>query len=227
MILRRLVLALYFMVLISSISSEVRTGQAMISGTLEMPMDVDAIVKTKVTFYPENTDWEKKETLPFPYHGVWTFIWDSSSPENVEFEGSLEFGNYFTITDAGDLGGTTKQTFYNFKHIISGIAEWDDNKKSLNYKLLPEQRDDGQASIVKQDKDALCEKIKGLGANRACKAFNECSLELEGFILNLIFDDNLGKAEGDLQILQYGGSGMTKSSSKTISKDFIAEIRIE
>jgi hypothetical protein len=225
---KKLLTGLFFLIFITSIHAEIRVGHARISGSLEMPLAVDAIVKTEVTFYEENADWTKDSAaVPFPYKGDWIFTWDSDSPGIVQFNGSINFGNYFSITDAGNLGGVTRQSYYNFTHLVSGTAEWDTSTNTLFYDFLPVQRDDGRASSISQFKPADCEKVKGLGAKKACKAFNESSLELEGFVLKLKFNQSLTMAKGELLMIQYGGSGITKSLTEAISEDLIVEIRME
>lgn len=225
---KKIITGLFFLIFITSIHGEIRVGHAMISGSLEMPMAVDAIVKTEVTFYKENADWSKDSTaVPFPYNGEWIFTWDSDSPGIVQFDGSLNFGDYFSITDAGSLGGVTRQGYYDLTHIVSGYAEWDSSTNTLFYEFLPVQRDDGRASSISQSKPADCEKIEGLGAKKACKAFNESSLELEGFVIKLKFNQSLSMAKGELLMIQFGGSGITKSLTEGISEDLIVEIRME
>ena len=211
-----------------SIHGEIRVAYAKISGSLEMPLAVDAIVKAEVTFYEENMDWTKdSEARPFPYTGDWIFTWDSESPGTVHFNGRLDFGNYFSITDAGNLGGITRQSYHDFSQLVSGLAEWEPSSNTLFYEFLPVQRDDGLASSVSQSRPADCEKIKGMGAAKACKAFNESSLELEGFSIKLEFDKNLSIANGEFMMIQYGGSGITKSMTEAISQDLSVKIRIE
>lgn len=225
---RKLLTGLFFLIFITSIHGEIRVGHARISGSLEMPMAVDAIVKTEVTFYEENADWTKDSgAVPFPYKGDWIFTWDSDSPGIVQFNGNLNFGSYFSITDAGPLGGVTRQSYHNLTHYVSGTAEWDSSTNTLFYEFLPVERNDGRASSIAQSKPADCEKVKGLGAMKACKAFNESSLELEGFVIKLEFNKSLSMAKGELLMIQYGGSGITKSLAEGISEDLIVEIRME
>ena len=181
---------------------------------LENPSIADAAVSTDVIFYPPGSDKDGKDKpQPFPCDGEWSFTWNGDTTELVSFTGAVRYGDHFIITDAGTLGGVTRQTFYNVTHLLKGEAKWNADTRTLTYLMEPAERDDGRASVVEWDGPPICEKVKGLTAGRACSAFEATSLEIEGLKVDLTFSEDLSSFEGTAVLTQYGGSGMTKSET--------------
>jgi hypothetical protein len=192
--------------------AEVTTKSGESSGMVPMPLTAVAAVDAEVSYYPHSANEEgKDETKPWPITGPWTFIWDSAKPDTVDFTGEVIFGNYFTVTDAGTLGGVTRQTFWDYVQQVKGTASWDAATRTLEYNLQPKERDDGQASTYTDAKPATCDKVKGWTAGKACSAFEATSPALEGLVLNFTFSENLDSVQGKFTMIQYGGSGMTES----------------
>jgi hypothetical protein len=176
--------------------------------------NVEAGVGTTLTFYPMSANKEGKDKgQPFPFDGVWTFTWNSDTPDKVDFTGVANFGNHFTVTDAGSLGGTTRQTFHEFQHHFKGTATWDAATNTLSYQVKPKERDAGGASTVTESAPADCDKISGFTAGKACSAFKATSPPLEGLTLNLKFAADKSSFDGKAVFIQFGGSGMTKSET--------------
>lgn len=208
--------------LLTAALSSVATAEATTKSTtatclLENPSTADAAVKTAVIFYPPGANEKGKDkAAPFPCDGEWSFTWDSETPDEVAFQGAVHYGDHFIITDAGTLGGVTRQTFYNLTHHLEGTASWDAATRTLHYELPPKDRDDGRASNVEEDKPAICEKVKGFTAGKACAAFEATSLPIEGLKVELTFSSDLSSFEGRAVLTQFGGSGMTKSETPMV-----------
>ena len=112
------------------------------------------------------------------------------------------------------MGGVTRQTFWDYQQHVKGTASWDAATRTLQYDLQPKERDDGQASTYSDAKPATCDKIKGWTAGKACSAFEATSPAMEGLVLNLTFSENLDSVQGKFLMIQYGGEGMTKSTTE-------------
>ena len=41
----------------------------------------------------------------------WTITWDSATPDAAAFKADLRLGDYYSVTDAGTMGGISMQTF--------------------------------------------------------------------------------------------------------------------
>jgi hypothetical protein len=194
--------------------AEVSTKSGEAAGNIPMPVNADAKVNAEINYFPHGANEEGKDDAgPFPVSGPWTFTWDSEKPDAVDFTGVFTLGDYFTVTDAGALGGVTRQTFYDFAHHVKGTAVWDAATRTLTYNLQPNERDDSQASTVTQSKEPDCDKIKGFTAGKACSAFEETSPPLEGLVLTFTFSEDLSSFDGTFMQIQYGGSGMTESQT--------------
>jgi hypothetical protein len=192
--------------------AEVSTKSGEASGVIPMPLTAVAAVNAEVSYYPHGANEEgEDDTQPWPITGPWTFSWDSATPDAVDFTGTMVFGNYFTVTDAGTMGGVTRQTFWDYQQQVKGTASWDAATRTLTYDLQPKERDDGQASTYSDSKPATCDKIKGWTAGKACSAFEATSPAMEGLVLNLTFSENLDSVQGTFTLIQFGGDGMTKS----------------
>ena len=177
-----------------------------------MGIKVDAAVGTEVQLWKAGADPEG-EHMPFNIGGEWTFTWDSNKDDVVNFTGVLNYGDHFTMTNAGWMGGVSTQTFFDFAHHIEGTANWENATRKLTFKMIPKARDDGRASSVTQAKPPTCEP-KG----KACSAFEKNSSPIEGLSIRMIFNEDLSRFEGTVIAIQYGGSGFTKSQSDTTMK---------
>jgi len=170
---------------------------------------VDALVSTSVVYYYDGAK-PVDNPPPYKYDGGWTFTWNSDTPDKVDFEGDINFGTHYTVTDAGTMGGISEQYFYDYVHHVKGTANWDAAKRVLTFKMEPKDRDDGRASTVTFSKPPEC-KPEG---HRACKAFKKTSPEYEGADITLTFDEGLDAFKGRVTMIEYGGSGFTKSTTK-------------
>jgi len=186
------------------------------SGVIES-VSVEAAAKTEVRFWKVGAD-TTGDHPPFTFDGRWIFTWDDEQPGSVHFTGVIDFGDYFTLTDAGGMGGVSKQTFFGFAHHVEGTAAWNEATRTLSFDLPPEGRDDARASTVTQNREPECEKIKGMFAGKACKAFLKTSPGLEGLELSFTFTEGLDSFEGTAVLIQYGGSGMTKSETRIVTR---------
>ena len=54
--------------------------------------------------------------------------------------------------------------------------------------------------------------------SRACKAFFKSTRELEGLVMNLTFSEDLSRFEGDVVLIQFGGSGLERSSTDLLTR---------
>lgn len=189
--------------------TETRSGNG--SGTIDEVV-VDAATTTKVAHWPEGADLEG-EHKPLAFDGQWQFTWDANTPDTVAFSGVVTLGNHFTVTNAGSLGGTTKQTFSDYSHSVAGVAQWDAATRTLVFEHKPTERDAGGASQIGQDKAPTCEKISGLFAKTGCSAFLNSSPELEGLQLNLTFGEDLNSFRGTINMIQFSGSRVTKAET--------------
>lgn len=185
-----------------------KTGNATYT-LIEAP--VDAAVKTSVVYY---YDGAKPDDNPPPYKfdGQWSFTWNSDTPDKVDFEGDINYGTHYTITDAGMMGGVSEQYFYDYVHRVKGTANWDAAQRVMTFKIELKDRDDGRASTVTFSKPPEC-KPEG---HRACKAFNKTTPAYEGADIKLTFDEGLSAFKGNVTMIEYGGSGFTKSTTKVI-----------
>lgn len=179
------------------------------SCTVEL-VQVEAIVKTEVRFWPIDADYERDAYYPYSFPCEWRFSWDGAGAESVDFVGVLNYGDHMTVTDAGWLGGRSVQTFSGLTHYVHGRAEWDETTRILSFKLLPRERDDGRASRVTQTAPPTC-----LPEGRACSAFMRTSPPLESLIITMSFTEDLGRFEGKVIATQYSGSGVTRMQSDT------------
>ena len=57
-----------------------------------------------------------------------------------------------------------------------------------------------------------------LFAGKACKAFMKTRPGLEGLKLSFTFAEDLGAFEGTAVLIQYGGSGMTNSETRIVTR---------
>lgn len=187
----------------------VRSGEVL--GSVESTQ-VEAAVGTTLTFRNSSDDADVEAT-PFYFESEWTLTWDDDNPEAVDFVGQLNFGDHFTQTDAGFMGGRSVQTFYGFAHNVKGTAIWDSGSRTLTYLMEPRERDDARASMVTETAPTSCEP-----EGRACTAFNKSSPGLEGLKLSFIFSDDLSSFSGTVTAVQFGGSGFTKSQTDIIMK---------
>ena len=90
----------------------------------------------------------------------------------------------------------------------------------FNYVVDPVASDKGNASTVSFSKSPDCTKISGLLAGRACRAFLDSSLELEGIRLEVEFAEDFKNFKGEGVFLQHGGSGVSESRT-TINIQFL------
>jgi hypothetical protein len=198
------------LIIIGITSSSLISAQSMAgtSSGLLNSVDVKAGAVTTVIYSKHG------ETLssfkPYPFDGDWSFTWKGSS---VDFSGVINLGNCQTTTDAGSMGGISRQTFFDFAHRVKGTGKWDAGKRTLTFEMLPVGRDDSRASTVSQSKEPTCEKIKGMFAQTACNAFLDSSPGLEGLKINFVFSEDLTRFEGDAILVQFGGKGVTESET--------------
>lgn len=188
---------------------EARTLAGAAQGTIDT-VETEAATTTVVKHWPEGADTSGGHT-PFPFTGEWAFTWDDARPDQVDFTGTAVFGDHFTLTDAGSMGGITKQIFHDFAHHLQGTANWDAAARTLSYRVKPSERDAGGASTVIQSSEPECEKVKGMFAKTGCSAFLDTNTELEGLKLNFQFGEDLRSFSGSMVMTQYGGSGLTKA----------------
>ena len=184
-----------------------RAGQA--TGVLK-EANVDARVSTNIVFRKAGLD-PDSPAPPFEFPTDWSFSWDSSSPDAVDFSGTVTFGDHYSVTDAGSLGGISTQTFHGYEHSIKGKAKWDAASRTLTYRMDPEDRDDSRASTVKETAPIECEP-DGL----ACGAFMKLSPEFEGLVLELTFGEELSDFSGRMVLSQYGGNFVTKQQTDLV-----------
>ncbi len=189
--------------------SDPRTLSGVAQGAIDR-VETEAATTTVVKLWPDGAD-PSAGHGPFPFSGEWSFTWDDARPGEVDFAGSAVFGNYFTITDAGSMGGVTRQIFHDFAHHMEGTATWDAATRTLRYRVKPAERDAGGASTITQASEPACEKVSGMFAKTGCSAFLGTNTALEGLKLNFVFSDDLMSFEGSMVMTQYGGSGLTRS----------------
>lgn len=198
-------LFLLVVAVVPQLSAETMTGGS--SGTVDS-VEVEAATKTHIIYAAHG---ETPSTfVPWPFDGDWSFDWTESG---VDFEGVFHFGDYQSITDAGSMGGVTKQVFYDFAHHVRGRAEWDRASRTLSFMKNPEGRDDSGASTATQSKEPDCVTVRGLFAGKACAAFRDTSPGLEGMKLEFRFSEDRSRFEGQAILIQYGGKGVTESET--------------
>jgi hypothetical protein len=198
------------MLSLATVNADVITRLGSSTCTIDY-VQVEALVKTEVRFWPMGAYYKRDPYQPYQFRGEWKFSWDGAGSEYVDFAGVLNFGDHYTVTDAGWLGGRSVQTFSGFAHYIHGRADWDSATRTLSYKLLPRDRDDGRASRVTQTAPPTCQP-KG----RACSVFMDTNQSLESLTLSMTFNETLDRFEGTVIATQFGGSGMTKMQSDTV-----------
>ena len=197
-------------VMASNLCAETITKVFSGTGTVDT-VDVEASVTTTVRVYPAGMDVEKAKEAkpePYPFDTKWNFTWHTDQPNAVDFKGVIELGNYFSVTDAGTMGGVSIQTFSGVVQNIGGKARWDESRRTLSYEVPLKKRSDSAASTVSQTADATCE-----GATIACKAFLNTTPELEGVTVNLVFDESLDSFTGSMSATQYEGAMFTKNQT--------------
>ena len=126
----------------------------------------------------------------------------------------FDFGGHYVLAKSNRMIGVTWQDFYNFQYLLEGNGNWNNEEKILSYVVEPIGADIGNASGVAFSRLPACQKISGLLANRACKAFLASSLELEGVRLKIKFEEDLSNFEGHGILTQHGGIGVTESLTK-------------
>lgn len=151
---------------------------------------------------------------PYPFSGDWSFTFNG---DTVDFTGAFDIGDCQTTTNAGFMGGISKQIFFGFVHHVKGTGQWDEASSTLSFTMEPEGRDDARASTVTQTQDPECEKVKGMFAGKACSAFEATSPGLEGLTLNFKFNEDRTAFEGQAVLTQYGGKGITESDTKMVA----------
>ena len=207
---KRVALPIAFMVLTPNLYAEVSTKAFYGPGTVDS-VDVEASVSTTVRVFPASMDVDKArdaDAEPFPIKGKWQFSWDPENPDKVAFTGDLFLGNYFTVTDAGTMGGVSIQTFSGTIHHLAGNATWDASTRTLSYEVPLDKRSDSRGSKISQDADPTCD-----GATIACKAFLNTTPELEGVGFKLVFDESLDSFTGTMSATQYEGAMFTKNQT--------------
>ena len=201
---------------VPQVFAEVTTRAGNCSGRV-IGIDVEASTRAEVQHWKPDADTDGDHP-PFVFDGEWTFTWDTEDSGSVDFFGVINFGDHFTLTDAGRLGGISKQVFFGLAHNVKGTANWDSAARTLTFKMLPEGRDDARASTVTQTREAECEKVKGMFAGKACSAFKKTSPGLEGLDLSFSFSEDLSSFEGVAILIQFGGKGMAKSEARTTTE---------
>jgi hypothetical protein len=182
-----------------------------IIGSLDS-VEVDAATGTNIIYAKHGED-AGKDFQPWPITGDWTFTFNG---DKVNFAGTFLFGDYQTYTDAGSMGGISKQIFYGFSHNVKGTASFDEAAGTLTFNKSPDGRDDEGAGTATQSKGAECEKVKGMFAGKACSAFAAASPGLEGLKLNFKFNEERTAFEGQAALIQYGGKGITESETEML-----------
>ena len=181
------------------------------TGSLDS-IEVDAATSARVIYARHGED-ASQDFQAWPVTGDWTFAFDG---DKVNFAGTFVFGDYQTYTDAGSMGGISKQIFYGFSHNVKGTAGFNEAAGTLTFDKAPDARDDEGAGTVTQSRDAQCEKVKGIFAGKACSAFAATSPGLEGLRLNFKFNEDRTTFEGQAVLIQYGGKGITESETKMV-----------
>ena len=202
---------LFALIPVAAPDSLADTMAGSITGSL-VSIDVAAATDTRVIYTGHGED-IRKDFQPWPITGDWTFAFNG---DRVKFAGTLVFGDYQTYTDAGAMGGISKQIFYGFAHNVKGTAGFDSATGTLTFARAPEARDDEGASTVTQIDAARCEKVKGIFAGKACSAFAATSPGLEGLQLDFKFNQDRTAFEGQAVLIQYGGKGMTESETTMV-----------
>lgn len=151
--------------------------------------------------------------------GAVSFGWDTGTPDRVNFKADLNFGSHATDTHAkvAFLNIKSTQQFFDEVQHIEGTADWDPATRTLTYSHRPDsddQRDDSSASTVSQSRPPTCDEAD----SRACKAFFKSTRELEGLVMNLTFSEDLSRFEGDVVLIQFGGSGLERSSTDLLTR---------
>jgi hypothetical protein len=206
----KLTLSIAVAALASNISAEVVTKSFTGTGTIDS-VDVEAAVSTTVNVFPAGTDVDEakeSEAKPYPVAAQWQFSWNTDEPNAVDFKVDLDVGEYFTVTDAGTMGGVSIQTFNGVVYHIGGTAQWDASTRTLSYEVPLKKRSDGRASTITQKSDPTCD-----GATIACKAFLNTTPELEGVAINLVFDESLESFTASMSATQYEGAMFTKNQT--------------
>lgn len=206
----RIAICISSLFLSAGLSAEV-IGKAF-SGTGSLDsIDVEAAVATTVRVFPAGTDVDEakeSEARPYPVEMAWQFSWNTDAPNAVDFKVDLDIGDYFTVTDAGSMGGVSIQTFYGTVHHIGGNAQWDASTRTLSYEVPLKKRSDSRGSAVSQTGDPTCD-----GAKIACNAFLNTTPELEGVTITLTFDEPLDSFNGSMSATQYEGAMFTKNQT--------------
>lgn len=202
------ILLLFVLALSPQLYAQTMSGST--AGTVD---SIEIEAATKVTVIISDHGETLEEFEPRPIIGDWSFSWNGNQ---VSFTGVFDYGDYQTTTDAGGLGGVTRQTFYGFSYNVSGTAQWDERSQTLSYEILPLERDDERASTVTQRREPDCIKIRGMFARKAVAAFLEASPGLEGLKLEFRFNEDRSRFDGQAVLIQYGGKGATKSESTII-----------
>lgn len=205
---KKLFPSLAFAVLASNLCAEVVTKSYTGAGSVNS-VDVEASVKTTVKVFPKGAGKNEDNPFePYPVNAVWTVSWDSATPEVAAFKADIALGDYYTVTDAGTMGGVSIQTFTNQTQHIGGSARWDAATRTLSFDVPKQKRKDGRASKVSMDADPSCE-----GAKIACSAFLNTSAELESVTVELKFDENLDSFTGKMSATQYEGAAFTRNQT--------------
>jgi hypothetical protein len=198
------------LLLSTSLSAEVISKPFSGDGTIDS-VDVEAAVDTTVRVFPAGTDVDKakeSEAQPYPVEMQWQFSWNTDEPNRVDFTLDMDVGDYFTVTDAGTMGGVSIQTFHGVVYHISGTAQWDAATRTMSYEVPVEKRSDSRASEVTQRADPSCD-----GAKIACSAFLNTTPELEAVTINLTFDESLESFTTSMSATQYEGAFFTKNQT--------------
>jgi hypothetical protein len=207
---KNIALSISFMVLAPNLYAEVNTKAFSGTGTLDS-VDVEASVTTTVRVFPASMDVDKArdaEAEPFPVNFDWQVSWDTETPNVAVFKADLILGDYFTVTDAGTMGGVSIQAATGVVHHIGGKAQWDAGTRTLSYEVELKKRSDSRASKTSQKADPTCD-----GATIACNAFLNTTPELEGLTVNLVFDESLSSFTGSMAAIQYEGAFFTKNQT--------------
>lgn len=207
---RKLTLSIALAALASNLSAETVTKFYTGSGTIDS-VDVEAAVTTTVRVFPAGTDVDEakeSEAQPYPVEMQWQFNWVTDEPNTVAFKLDMDVGDYFTVTDAGTMGGVSIQTFNGVVYHINGTAQWDVAARTMSYEVPLKKRSDSRASAITQRADPTCD-----GAKIACSAFLNTTPELEGVTINLTFDEALENFTASLSATQYEGAFFTKNQT--------------
>jgi hypothetical protein len=208
---QKFLIVLFALIPVASPDSLADAMAGSITGSL-VSIEVAAATDTRVIYTRHGED-VRKDFEPWPITGDWTFVFNG---DKVKFAGTFVFGDYQTYTDAGAMGGISKQIFYGFVHNVKGTAGFDAATGTLTFARAPDARDDEGASTVTQTKGAQCEKVKGIFAGKACSASAASSPGLEGLQLDFKFNADRTAFEGQALLIQYGGKGLTESETEMV-----------